>query len=75
MIDFTKPLQTTPCEVNEQPVQCSVVEVHKDGESARVAINGPWFDRWGNDMNGSDWIVRGVDGQCIAFDMAVRNLV
>lgn len=48
MIDWTKPIETVPCERNPVPVPCYVIESHSDDAAVAVFINGPWFANVGH---------------------------
>ena len=48
MIDWTKPIETVPCERNPVPVPCEVGEV--SGGMVELFIRGDWIDRYGRNL-------------------------
>lgn len=51
-IDWTKPIETVPCDRNPVPVPCEVRR--EDGQTAICKILGDWFDPTSGDNNGND---------------------
>lgn len=45
MIDWTKPIETVPCERNPEPVPCEVARVRPD--EVELFIRGDWIDKYG----------------------------
>ena len=69
MIDWTKPIETVPCERNPKPVPCRLLHGFRD----RVIIEGFWVDKDGNDEQGWDWRVT-KNGKFDSIDGSVRNV-
>jgi len=49
MIDWTKPIETVPCDRNPVPVPCEFVGFDENGD-AMAFICGEWHDKAGLDL-------------------------
>jgi len=71
MIDWTKPIETVPCERNPVPVSCRY-----NPQYAGVALLGCWFDNDGENEGDDPTWYWGIneDGTFVTLMGAVRNV-
>lgn len=79
-IDWTKPIETVPCDRNPVPVPCEAYMVDVDGVLFGVYIKGHWFDVDGENEGCAGsfgpwaWVVDTLNGAFLTLDGAVRNV-
>jgi hypothetical protein len=80
-IDWSKPIETVPCDRNLQPVPCELLEGKAEFDLFRVRILGEWFDADGEQNGPGDWLNDGTGWSCTpkgdfqSLRGAVRNAV
>lgn len=71
-IDWSKPIETVPCERNPEPVPCHIRHHDWDGRHL-IYINGPWIDGDDRDEGNDTWYVE-PDGEFVTLRGRVRNV-